>query len=129
MDTLEEMRSLMKEHKDDFVSSVKAELASVNAESAKFLAELREFAQQQFEKNNDPLDAKRKMPKTTGDIEIDDWGWPPAAASSSTTGPRRVTFRPPVRRPAFGQPLHAQRQCATRAHLRTLTSISSVSNS
>lgn len=70
----------------------------MKSELAKELyAELRAFVQQEVAKNTDALDAKRKAPKTTDDMDMPTTAHLPIAASS-TTGASGVTFHRPRQR-------------------------------
>lgn len=53
-------------------------------------AQLHIFAKQVIAKNTDAHEAKRKFPKPTRDMNVDDG---PSTAVSSASGARRVTFR------------------------------------
>lgn len=118
MAMLEDIRFLTKEKKDDFMSSVKAELASMKAEKAKKLrAELLEFVKQEYEKNNDSLHAQRKHKlKATEDMDADDGGSPPVAASSPTTGPLRATLRRSNGRPSASRSMRSGSAPLVRTH-------------
>lgn len=104
MATVDEIKALMTEQKNDFVKSVKEEFASMKTELAKELCtELREFVQQEIAKHAGESDAKRKAPRTSDDMDAEEQSPKP----SSSSGARRVAFRPSPARPAVGRPPRA----------------------